>query len=82
MGLAQVSRIDLTLVQSAPPRLELSPNVFSNPKTWFRDNNRVVLPVKPMKLKTDNALRPGHFHILLWMVITVWSRLSHMGALM
>lgn len=55
MGLEQVSRIDPTLVQYAPPRLELPPSVFSNPKPWLRESNRVVLPVKPMKLKTDNS---------------------------
>lgn len=87
MGLAQVSRIDPPLVQSAPPRLELPPSVFSNPKPWLGDNNRVVLPAKPMKPKTlmhgtDSTLRLGDFHVLLWMVITAWSRSSHMGGLM
>lgn len=81
MGLAQVSRTDPTLVQTAPPKLELPPRVFSNPKPWFRDNNRVVLPAKPLNIKTDNTETWGLSHFAL-MVITVWSRLSHLGGLM
>lgn len=76
MGLAQVRRGDPALVWPAPSRLGLPPGT-GNPKPSFRDNNnRVVLPVEPMKTGTlicdaSNTLRPGDFHTLPWVAMAI-----------
>lgn len=66
MGLAQVSRSDPALAQSAPsrPRHLLTPSLVSGITAA-----RAVLPAKPVKLgtligDTNNTSGPGDFHML------------------
>lgn len=53
------------------------PTGMGNPKPLFRDNNnRVVLPVKPVNIGSliydaNNTLRPGDLHTLPWVLMAI-----------